>query len=277
MKVGMIGTGSMGSTLLDAFIHFGALQPQQLFISNRTIKKSLALSERHEGLNVCRNNVQTVRCSDVLFICVKPLQFPSLIQEIKDDVRPNQLIISITSPVQLAHLENSLCCKIAKVIPSVTHKVGSGASLVMYGSRIEENDKQFLHDLLSSFSKPLEIKESQARINSDFSSCGPAFMSFFLSKWIDAAIEMTGSSREEVTCLASEMILGTGKLLTQGGLTPLQLQELIAVPGGITAQALLQLNHNLDGVFHQLITTTHHKYDEDVKELDKLFGRPEIN
>ena len=277
MKVGLIGTGSMGSTLLDAFIHFGALQPQQLFISNRTIKKSLALSERHEGLNVCRNNVQTVRCSDVLFICVKPLQFPTLIQEIKDELRPNQLVISITSPVQLAHLESSLCCKIAKVIPSVTHKVGSGASLVMYGSRIEEKDKQLLHDLLSSFSKPLEIKESQARINSDFSSCGPAFISFFLSKWIEAAIEMTGSSREEVTCLASEMILGTGKLLTQGGLTPLQLQELIAVPGGITAQALLQLNHNLDGVFHQLITTTHHKYDEDVEELDKLFRRPEIN
>ncbi|MHA0855740.1 late competence protein ComER [Paenibacillus sp. CMAA1364] len=273
MKVGMIGTGSMGSTLIDAFIQFGALQPHQLFISNRSPKKSLVLTQRHEGLNMCRNNIQTVRCSDIIFLCVKPLQFSSLIQEIKDEIRPNQLVISITSPVQIEHLENHLCCKIVKVIPSVTHKVGSGTSLVMYGSRIEETDKRVIHDLLSSFSKPLEIKESQARINSDFSSCGPAFMSFFLSKWIDAAVEMKGSSKEEVTCLASEMMLGTGKLLTQGGLTPLQLQELIAVPGGITAQALAQLNKGLEGVFHQLITTTHDKYDEDVAKLDKLFAK----
>ncbi|MNP00706.1 Pyrroline-5-carboxylate reductase [compost metagenome] len=235
------------------------------------------LSERHVGLNVCRNNIQTVRNSHILFVCVKPLQFATLIEEIKDDVRPNQLFISITSPVQLAHLENSLSCKIVKVIPSVTHMVGSGASLVMYGNRIDEKDKQRLHNLLSFISKPMEIKESQARINSDFSSCGPAFMSFFLAKWIDAAVEMTGSSREEITCLASEMMLGTGMLLTEGGLTPLQLQERVAVPGGITAQALSQLNHSLDGVFHRLITTTHHKYDEDVGELDQLFGSSEIN
>lgn len=272
MKIGLIGTGSMGSLLLDAFIDLGAITPQQLFVSNRSSEKLLLLSERHEGLNVCPNNIETVTSCDILFICVKPLQFATLIQEIKDHVRSDQLIVSITSPVQLQHLENNLCSKIAKVIPSVTHKVGSGASLVMYGSRIQENDKQLLHDLLSFISKPIEIKETQARINSDFTSCGPAFMSFFLIKWIDAAVEMTGISHEEITCLASEMMLGTGKLLTQGGLTPLQLQELVAVPGGITAQALSQLNHSLDGVFHNLITTTHNKYVEDVEKLNELLG-----
>lgn len=272
MKIGLIGTGSMGSLLLDAFIDLGAITPQQLFVSNRSSEKLLLLSERHQGLNVCPNNIETVTSCDILFICVKPLQFATLIQEIKDHVRSDQLIVSITSPVQLQHLENNLCSKIAKVIPSVTHKVGSGASLVMYGSRIQENDKQLLHDLLSFISKPIEIKETQARINSDFTSCGPAFMSFFLIKWIDAAVEMTGISHEEITCLASEMMLGTGKLLTQGGLTPLQLQELVAVPGGITAQALSQLNHSLDGVFHNLITTTHNKYVEDVEKLNELLG-----
>lgn len=275
MRIGLIGTGSMGSLLIDAFINFGAIEPQQLFISNRSIEKPLILSERHKGLNVCSNNIETVTKCDVLFVCVKPLQFVSLIQEIKDHVRNDQIFVSITSPVQLQHLEDHLLCKIAKVIPSVTHKVGSGASLVMYGGRIQEKDKQLLHDLLSFISTPIEIKESQARINSDFTSCGPAFMSFFLVKWIHAAVEMTGISREEITCLASEMMLGTGKLLTQGGLTPLQLQELVAVPGGITAQALSQLDRSLDGVFHNLITTTHNKYDEDVDKLNKYFS--EIN
>ncbi|MGF7046059.1 competence protein ComER [Paenibacillus sp. DS2015] len=272
MKVGFIGTGSMGSLLLDAFIYSDALHPEHLFVSNRSTSKLLQLSQRHEGINVCQSNIETVRKSQIIFICVKPLQFKAVIQEIQDHIQPEQLLVSITSPVQLYHLENNLCCKVAKVIPSVTHKVNSGSSLVMYGSRLTDEDRLLLHHLLSHIGKPVEINELQARIFSDFSSCGPAFISFFLTKWMDAAVEMTGVDREQLTFLTSEMILGTGRLLTQGDLSPLQLQEVVAVPGGITAQALAQLNHSLDGTFHNLITTTHNKYVEDLQKLDQTLG-----
>ncbi|HEY2494839.1 MAG TPA: late competence protein ComER [Paenibacillus sp.] len=277
MRVGFIGTGSMGSLLLDAFIYSDAIHPKQLFVSNRSAPKLLHLSERHEGLHVCQSNIETVKNSHVIFICVKPLQFEAVIQEIQDHIQPEQLLVSITSPIQLYHLENNLCCKVAKVIPSVTHKVNSGSSLVMYGSRLNDEDRLLLQNLLSHISKPVEINELQARIFSDFSSCGPAFVSFFLTKWIDAAVEMTGVDREQLTNLTSEMILGTGRLLTQAELTPLQLQELVAVPGGITAQALAQLNHSLDGAFHNLITTTHNKYMEDLQKLDQSLGQHESN
>ena len=36
MKVGFIGTGSMGSLLIDAFIQSGALLPEQIRVSNRS-------------------------------------------------------------------------------------------------------------------------------------------------------------------------------------------------------------------------------------------------
>jgi competence protein ComER len=73
------------------------------------------------------------------------------------------------------------------------------------------------------------------------------------------------------------MLLGTGKLLTEGGYTPQELQARVAVPGGITAQALALLRNNLDGVFDSLIHTTHEKYDEDLVKLDEVFRASEIN
>lgn len=272
MKVGFIGTGSMGSLLIDAFIQSGALLPEQIRVSNRSPEKPLQLAKRHPGLTVCNCNTETASQSDLLFLCIKPLEFKAVIGEIKDRLDPRQIAISITSPVQLIHLESSLPCKVAKIIPSITNITGGGASLCMYGSRIKEEDRQLIESLLSYISRPLEILESHTRITSDFSSCGPAFLSLFMEKWIDAAVEMTGIDRRTLNALAGEMLLGTGKLLTEEGFSPEELQKRVAVPGGITAQALALLESNLNGLFYQLIQTTHDKYEEDLAKLDAAFG-----
>jgi len=272
MKVGFIGTGSMGSLLIDAFIHSGALLPEQIQISNRSPEKAHQLAKRHAGLTVCSCNEETASSSNVLFLCIKPLEFRTVINEIKDQLEEGQIAISITSPVQLIHLESTLNCKVAKIIPSITNLTGGGASLCMYGSRIKEEDRQLIESLLSYISRPVEILESHTRITSDFSSCGPAFLSLFMEKWIDAAVEMTGIDRRTLNALAGEMLLGTGKLLTEEGFSPEQLQHRVAVPGGITAQALALLDSNLNGLFYQLIKTTHDKYEEDLAKLDAAFG-----
>ncbi|WP_433939008.1 late competence protein ComER [Paenibacillus lautus] len=272
MKVGFIGTGSMGSLLIDAFIQSGALLPEQIRVSNRSPEKPLQLAKRHPGLTVCSSNTETASQSDLLFLCIKPLEFKTVIGEIKDRLETRQIAISITSPVQLIHLESSLPCKVAKIIPSITNFTGGGASLCMYGSRIKEEDRQLIESLLSYISRPLKILESHTRITSDFSSCGPAFLSLFMEKWIDAAVEMTGIDRRTLNALAGEMLLGTGKLLTEEGFSPEELQKRVAVPGGITAQALALLESNLNGLFYQLIQTTHDKYEEDLAKLDAAFG-----
>ncbi|MGG1877650.1 late competence protein ComER [Paenibacillus cisolokensis] len=272
MKVGFIGTGSMGSLLIDSFINLGALLPKQILVSNRSPERALLLAERHPGLSVCSCNSETASESDLIFLCIKPLEFKAVIDEIQSSLRPEQIAISITSPVQLIHLESSLPCKVAKIIPSITNKTGGGATLCMYGSRIKEEDRQLIESLLSYISRPVEILESHTRITSDFSSCGPAFLSLFVEKWIDAAVELTGADRGTLNTLAGEMLLGTGKLLTEEGFSPEQLQERVAVPGGITAQALRLLNGHLNGLFYQLIQTTHDKYDEDLVKLDAAFG-----
>ncbi|WP_150266495.1 late competence protein ComER [Paenibacillus tepidiphilus] len=273
MKVGFIGTGSMGGLLIEAFLASGALAPGDVLASNRSRHKLLQLQSRYPGITLCSNNRETAAGSDILFLCVKPLEFKTLTDEIASCLHSEQIVVSITSPVQLYHLEAALPAKIAKVIPSITHCVRSGTSLCVFGSRINKQDRLMLLQLLSFIGVPAEIPESHTRIASDFSSCGPAFISFFLERWIAAAVEATGIDESLVSRLAGEMLLGTGKLLTEGHFSPQELQERVAVRGGITAEALNHLRGSLEGVFERLITTTHDKYDEDVERLNELFGK----
>lgn len=277
MKVGFIGTGSMGSTIIEALIQSGALEPSQLIASNRTRNKVQQLAAQYPGLQLASGNVETVQESDIVFLCVKPSEFKAVLNEIAQYVKPSLIVVSITSPVLISHLERQLSCKIAKIIPSVTNYVWSGASLCMYGSRIQTEDRLLLEQLMMSISRPVQVSEQYTRITSDISSCGPAFIAFFVQKWIEAAVEVTGIERNEAERLASEMLLGTGKLLTEGGFSLEHLRQRVAVPGGITAEALRLLDGELDGVFQQLIQVTHAKYEEDLHKVEsQLFGE-ELN
>src|SRR4030095_6023762 len=167
MNVGFIGTGTMGSLLIEAFIASGALLPAQIAISNRTFAKAQALADRYSGMRAEYTNAGAACGCDIIFLCVKPLEFKNVVDDLKAVIRPNQMVFSITSPVLISHLEGELDCKIAKVIPSITNFVWSGASLCIYGQSIQEEDKTRLEDLLSNISEPLRIDESYTRIVSD--------------------------------------------------------------------------------------------------------------
>lgn len=270
MRVGFIGTGSMGTILLEAFIASAALSPNQITASNRSRAKVLKLSERYPGLIAAENNMETVSESDIVFLCVKPLEFKKVLEEVRPYLREDHLVVSITSPILIDDLEKQANCKIAKVIPSITNSVGAGASLMMFGSRCQDEDRSLLSDLFGKISRPLEIQESHVRVSSDIVSCGPAFMSYLLQRFITAAVEETGVSQEEATFLTSQMIVGLGELISKGAFDLPTLQQRVCVPGGVTGAGIMALE-DIGDLFNRVFQNTHKKYREDLKEVSHMF------
>jgi len=271
MKVGFIGTGSMGSILIEAFITSGALAADQIMAANRSHAKAAHLACLYPGLCAATDNREIAKNCDIIFICVKPHEYKQVIEAIQPFVVSEQTVVSITSPVLIKLLEDHLPCKIAKVIPSITNYALSGASLFMYSDRMQTSDRERLEELFRHISTPHHIDERHARIASDLSSCGPAFLCYFLERFVDAAMAMTGLSRDEASRLASDMLLGTARLLNDKGFTFSSLQKRVCVPGGITHEGLKVMQAHLDGMFEQLIHTTHVKYSSDLTKVESLF------
>lgn len=271
MKIGFIGTGSMGTVLIESFIRSMALQPSSVVASNRSADKVDRLAAKYPGLTAARSNRQVASACSTVFVCVRPLAFKSVIDEIKECLTPDKTVISITSPVLLKHLESALPCKVAKVIPSITNGVLSGVTLCIYGERMTEQDRISLEWLLGMIGKPVRVAEQFTRVASDITSCGPAFLAYFIQKLVDAAVQVAGLPQEEAVRLASEMVLGTGKLLNEGGFTPDSLRQRVAVPGGIIEAGLELMERELDSTFVRLLQATHAKYDEDVEKIEHQF------
>ncbi|TJY43482.1 late competence protein ComER [Cohnella pontilimi] len=273
MKIGFIGAGSMGSLLIEAFIQAGSMLPEHIAVSSRTSSKVAKLAQRFPGLQHAASNAEAAKDADLLFLCVKPSDYRAVLTEITPELKARQIVISITSPVMLDQLEKLLPCKIAKMIPSVVNAAGAGASLCMWGSRLASEDKSRLMQLFSSISRPVEIQEEDVRAASDLSSCGPAFFAYLIGQFVDAAVQTAGMDRAKADALASEMLLGTARLLTEHGLSTEELQTKVTVPGGITAAALEVLRGETADAFQKVLNVTHEKFADDIERVNNsLFG-----
>ncbi|MCC3375652.1 late competence protein ComER [Cohnella sp. REN36] len=273
MKVGFIGAGSMGGLLASAFVQARAFRPSDVTVSTRTSSKAERLASQFPGLRVVSCNADAVRDADLVFLCVKPMDYRTVLDEIGPALTAEQIVVSITSPVMIRQLEDAVPSKVVKVIPSIVNAIGAGASMFMYGTRLTPDDRSMVTALFATISRPIEIPEDEVRVASDLSSCGPAFMASLLEQFVDAAVDRAGMDRELAHRLAVEMLLGTARLLAEQGCSPAELQARVSVPGGITAAALSELREATAGAFERVLRTTHQKYAEDLEKVEASLAR----
>jgi competence protein ComER len=271
MKIGIIGTGNMGSVLISSFIESLAVQPSKMVIANRTTVKTNAIKEKYPDIKVADSPEDVIKFADTIFLCVKPLEFHPLLQHIKDQLCEQQLLVSITSPITLQQLESMVPCNVARVIPSITNRALAGASLVTFGQSCNEENRDMLMELVANISTPVIIEEDVTRVSSDIASCGPAFLSYLIQRFIESAVNETNISKEMATFLASEMIIGMGKLLEKEIYSLPGLMEKVCVKGGVTGEALKVFQAELGPLFDHVIQRTHDKYREDCEKVTEQF------
>lgn len=272
LNVGVIGVGNMGTILIESFIQSSSLKESEIIIFNRTEAKANAMKKKYPKLFVASSANEIAKCCDIIFICVKPLQFHSLLSQIRNDLAEDTIIVSITSPITVRQLEEIVPCKVARIIPSILNRALAGPSLISFGSRCTNDDKNLLLDLIENISTPLLINENITRVSSDIVSCGPAFMSYLLQQFIQASVRQTDITLEEATKLTTDMIIGLGKLLEKEIYTLPTLQEKVCVSGGITGEGIRVLQEEIGEMFDHLFQATHAKFLEDKQKISEQFS-----
>ncbi|MGP4074471.1 late competence protein ComER [Halobacillus sp. K22] len=268
MKWGIIGTGNMGSMLTTSLVKSGAVRASDLILYNRTAQKALDLKKAETELTVAKDLREAAKKSDILFLCVKPPHYSQVLNEIKNELSQEKCLVSITSPVSVEDLENKVSCQVARIVPSITNHAHAGVSLFTFGSRVTKDVKNTLLTTFEYISKPADIEEEHIRAASDMVSCGPAFISFLLKNWIEAAREVTGIPEAKATELTENMMVGLGSLLAKEIFTLDELMEKVTVKGGVTGEGLKALEAHIGSLFQEMFKATQNKHREDKLEID---------
>jgi Pyrroline-5-carboxylate reductase len=233
MKIGIIGYGSMGRMITEKIAASGVLNAGDIFVANRSKEK---LQTIPEGVIVCESNADVAKNSDIVFLCVRPIDLKNVLSEIASSLSTNSFVVSLNGSITFDMLSKIFSGKIAKVIPSVTAEVDRSQTLVCYNEKVEEKDKQELEKLLRTFGNVIELPETEVGMGSELVSCMPGFIASIFDVLCTSAKKHTSIPDDQVVKMVLQTMCATGELMLSKDMSFEDVVTRVATKGGITEE-----------------------------------------
>lgn len=219
----------MGKMLLWKFSESG-IAKHALFVSNRTFEKAAEASEIAEIVS----NKDNAASSDIVFVCVRPVDLKSVLEEIKNELKPDALLVSLNGSVSFETMSKVINCRKAKVIPSLTAEIGRSQTLVCFDGTVA--DKEPLKDLLSSIGDVIELPENEMGMGSELVSCMPGFIASIFDVICRSAEGHTSIPKDQIVKMVLRTMSATGDLMLQKDMSFEEVVTRVATKGGITEE-----------------------------------------
>jgi pyrroline-5-carboxylate reductase len=254
---GFIGYGSMGSMLVKQLINSGGVEQDNIIITRKKLEKLDEIRKEWPGINLAAEITEVVRNAKYLFICVKPLEYFDVLEEIKTVVSPKQHIICIAGSLEIRDMESILPCKITKLMPTLISEANEGITLLCHNGAVNEAEAAALEKVLEGFTKLKRVREDAFGFASEFTSCGPGFFAAILQEFVEAGYRYSDSfTREELTELTAWTVYGTAKLMLENRMDFKEVIERVATKGGITEEGVMVFRDDLPQVFEKMFDRT---------------------
>ncbi|MEG0837591.1 MAG: pyrroline-5-carboxylate reductase [Akkermansia sp.] len=272
MKLGLIGTGKMGSALLRGALRSDSLTPTDVVIYDHTAAHTEPLVRDYPTISIASNPEELVNKVDVVILAVKPQGILDLLDQISAPFRTmigtigddSPLFLSIAAGISLDKLERVAFdgARIIRVMPNTPALIGKGTSVYCLGNNATNQDAQLVESLLAQSGFIQRIDESKIDAVSAISGCGPAYMYVILDALSDAGVA-AGLPRALALELATRTMQGSAELVLQSGRHPMSLRDDVTSPGGTTIAALNKLDQC--GMRTALLQAVQAAYDQSLR------------
>lgn len=237
MKLGFIGAGNMAQAIIGGVLKNGILSKDDIIASAAT-KKTINKVSKEYGINTTLDNRKAAK-SNILFLAVKPVYYQQVINEIRDIVSSEQIIVTIAAGKSLEWVEEAFggVKKIVRTMPNTPALVGEGITAVCPNSNIAEKDLAKVMELLESFGEAEVINENIMDAVVAVSGSSPAYVFMFIEAMADAAVA-EGMPRTQAYKFAAQSVLGSAKMVLETGKHPGELKDMVCSPSGTTIEAV---------------------------------------
>lgn len=260
---GFIGTGHLGSMLIEKFIETHTVEPEDILASNRTPEKVERLAEA-TGIRPASNRV-VAELSDVIFICVRPLEVRDALSDIAHLLNSNKLVVSVAGDVTLEKLQALCSARMARAFPSMASQKLQGVTLLAFGDRISAEDRHLIAALFHAIGHAVPAEEKDFAVLADLTSCAPGYFAALMREFVLAA-ERKGIMPELAERLVKQTLLGTAMLLEEESFAGLICS--VATVGGITEAGVKVIQREAPGMFDQLFLATESRHEWVKKKID---------
>lgn len=238
MKLGFIGCGNMASAMLGGIINNNIVACNDI-ISSDLNNVALEDAKNTLGINITTDNKEVVKEAEIIVLSVKPQFYASVINEIKDLIKENQIIITIAPGQTLDGLKTAFGreLKIVRTMPNTPALVGEGITAMCYNKNVTEKEAELVVSILSGFGKVEVVTENLMDAVVGVSGSSPAYVFMFIEALADGAVA-AGMPRNKAYTFAAQAVLGSAKMVLETGKHPGELKDMVCSPAGTTIEAV---------------------------------------
>lgn len=239
MRIGFIGLGNMATAMIGGMLQQQLVKPDNIIGHAKTPESNDKIKSRF-NIHIAKTNVEVAEQADVLFLAVKPIFFPEVIEEIRVAVREDTLIVSIAAGRDLTYLQKAFArpdCKLIRCMPNTPALVLTGCTGVCAAKNVTEQEMNLILKLLGSFGTASVVPERLMDVVVGVSGSSPAYVFLFIEAMADGAVA-AGMPRKQAYEFAAQAVMGSAKMVLETGLHPGELKDMVCSPGGTTIQAV---------------------------------------
>ena len=243
MKMGFIGGGNMGGAIIGGVVAKRLCLPSDIVVSDKN-ENALENVKSQYGVSVSTDNTASAK-ADMLFLCVKPQFLYGVIDEIKNSVTENTVIVSIVAGQSVDAIETAFGrdIKLVRVMPNTPALVGEGMAALSPNKNVTGDDLKSVLDVFNSLGKAEIVPENLMDAVTAVSGSSPAYVFMFIEAMADAAV-MSGMPRGQAYTFAAQAVLGSAKMVLETLRHPAELKDKVCSPAGTTIDAVAALEKN---------------------------------
>ena len=248
MKIGFIGTGNMGSSIIKGILSSKFEKSENINIFDLDKEKVNNLVKEY-GVNTTNSEKALAENCNIIILSVKPHIIPIVLKNLSGNVKKDTIILTIAAGISISVIENALGedKKVVRTMPNTPAQVLSGMTAVTFNKNIENSEKEIIFKLLNSFGKSVEIEEKLMHAYTGISGSLPAYVYMFMEALADGGV-LCGMPRNKAYEIVAQTVAGSAKMLLETGKHPGQLKDEVCSPAGTTIEAVRVLeNGNFRG------------------------------
>jgi len=240
-KFSIIGPGVMGEAIIIGLLK-NEVVPAHNIIAAGPHEDRLEELESKYKLSTTTVNAKAVQGADVVILSVKPQKLTEVCADLKDQIPPQALVISIIAGATIGSLITCLNHPIVvRSMPNTPAQVGEGMTVWTQSQETSEAQHQLAVEILSALGQEIYVaEEGYIDMATAVSGTGPAYVFLFLESMIDAGVHL-GLPRRIAEDMVLQTIKGSIAYYNQNNSHPARLRNQVTSPGGTSATAIYYL------------------------------------
>ena len=240
-RVGFVGAGNMGEALIKGLVTANLVPPETIAATDVRAERAEQMARQY-GIRAVADNGTLVRDSDVVVLAVKPQIMAPVLREIAPALTGRPLLISLAAGVSTATIQGVVgrYQRLIRVMPNTPALVLEGATAIARGAELPAEDLETAQEIFAAVGKAVVLDEELMDAVTGLSGSGPAYVAIVIESLADGGVKM-GLDRATAMTLATQTVLGAARLLSETGLHPGALKDMVSSPGGTTIAGIAAL------------------------------------